>query len=241
MSLAERYLNITTSYNDVFELFDEELCENIRGYQYNYVMNKNDPETLKKNVISKLYAHIDLIYTNINIEGVDINYYLEHINQESNKKFVDILNLLNLNYIILIMDYGLVNNCNDNCNDNCNNNYIYFRNEYFKYFNSKIVNNKYKIGKSNKLEKLDELVDNNWSNINFENLINFTTTLNRMKYYSQDITVFAKIFENKFNSKDNIDKLIVYITQNFIEENETNDFNDPVEQTDKKFNFRYRF
>ena len=136
MSLAERYLNITTSYNNVLGLFDEELCENIRGYQYNYLMNKNDPETLKRNMILKLYEHIDLLYTNINIEGVDINYCLEHINMESNIKFVDILNLLNLNYIISIMDYSL----------GVDNNYVFFRNEYFKYFNLKIVNNKYKIG-----------------------------------------------------------------------------------------------
>ena len=41
MSLVERYLNITNiSPNDFVGLFDEELCDNIIGYQYNFKLSR---------------------------------------------------------------------------------------------------------------------------------------------------------------------------------------------------------
>jgi hypothetical protein len=46
-----------------------------------------------------------------------------------------------------------------------------------------------------------------------------------MKYYEQDIEIFKKIYQEKFNSKDNIKKLASYITKNFVEEND-NKFNE---------------
>lgn len=252
MSLAERYLNITNN-NFTFLVDNEELNENIKSYQENFVLNHYNPENLKSNLLIKIHNYIDNVYNKINIEGADINYYLEHINIESKIKFVNIINLLKINNIISMMDYGQKHSLN--------NHYVYFRYEYFKYFNFRIINGKYNINKKDGLKILEELINDNWSNINFENLINFTSTINRMKFFNQNIDVFKNIFENKFNSKDNIDKLIVYLTQNFIEDTETNqsdhqinnDFSDEydnenynefeneneLESRNKKFNFRF--
>jgi hypothetical protein len=250
MSLAERYLNITNN-NFTFLVDNEELNENIKSYQENFVLNHNNPENLKNNLLIKIHDYIDNVYNKINIEGADINYYLEHINLESKIKFVNIISLLKINNIISMMDYGQKHSLN--------NHYINFRYEYFKYFNLRIINGKYNINKTNGLKTLHELINDNWSNINFDNLINFTSTINRMKFFNLNIDIFKNIFENKFNSKDNIDKLIVYLTQNFIVDTETNqsdyqinndfsdeydnenynEFENDLESRNKKFNFRF--
>ena len=250
MSLAERYLNITNN-NFTFLVDNEELNENIKSYQENFVLNHNNPENLKNNLLIKIHNYIDNVYNKINIEGADINYYLEHINIESKIKFINIINLLKINNIISMMDYGQKHSLN--------NNYIYFRYEYFKYFNSRIINGKYNINKKDGFKILHELINDNWSNIKFDNLINFTSTINRMKFFNLNIEIFKNIFENKFNTKDNIDKLIVYITQNFIADTETNneinkinndfsdeydneyenEFENELEPRNKKFNFRF--
>ena len=53
MSLAERYLNITNN-NFTFLVDNEELNENIKSYQENFVLNHNNPENLKNNLIMLL-------------------------------------------------------------------------------------------------------------------------------------------------------------------------------------------
>jgi hypothetical protein len=63
-----------------------------------------------------------------------------------------------------------------------------------------------------------------------------------MKYYEQNINAFKNIYQEKFNSKENIKKLSTYITTNFVEEND-NKFNEEDDDNnfggEKRFNFRF--
>lgn len=229
MSLVEKYLNIG-NYNFV-DLLGQELSEHIINYQKNFILYQNNPNKLKLELEDKLVKNIDSIYSLINIEDADINYYLEHIIFNAKTKFGTIIRKIGIENIIGMMDYGQKDK----------NNYMYFRNEYFKYFNSKIINGKYKILKQSEPKTLFELINDNWVNISFENLLNFTFVINQMKYYQQDIKILTQIYQDKFSSKDNITKLVSYISTNFVEEiekdfgtEEHDNFN-----TEKKFNFRF--
>ncbi len=224
MSLVERYLNINNF--EFLDIVGQELFENIRTYQKNFILFQNNPEELKIQLINKLHKYIDNTFDLLNIENVDINYYLEHIELNSKTKFNKITRQLQIDNVISMMDYGFKEK----------NQYKYFRNEYFKYFNTKIMNGQYKS------KNLNELISENWSHITFENLLNFTSVLNRMKYYEQNIETFRLIYQEKFNTKDNIKKLADYISKNFVEENDkkfNNEDDDDNFGTNKKFNFRF--
>ena len=210
MSLIERYLNININNNNLLDIVGQELFDNITTYQKNYVLYQNNPEELKTNLVNKLHKYVDNIFELLCIEDVDINYYLEHIELNSKTKFNKITRQLQIDNVISMMDYRLKEK----------NQYKYFRNEYFRYFNTKIINGKYKINNTNETKILSELILENWSNITFDNLLNFTSVLNRMKYYEQNIDAFKIIYQEKFNCKDNIKKLATYITKIFVEENE---------------------
>jgi hypothetical protein len=230
MSLIERYLNINN--NNLLDIVGQELFDNITTYQENYVLYQNNPVELKTQLINKLHKYVDNIYELLCIDDVDINYYLEHIELNSKTKFNKIIRELRIDNIISMMDYRLKEK----------NQYKYFRNEYYKYFNTIIINGKYKINNTNETKILLELISENWSNITFDNLLNFTSVLNRMKYYEQNINAFKNIYQEKFNSKENIKKLSTYITTNFVEEND-NKFNEEDDDNnfggEKRFNFRF--
>ncbi len=230
MSLIEKYLNIGD--NNFLNVIGSEKLTSILLYQ-NFLKNYNsNPENIKQNTINKLQEFIDENYSRINIDDGDINYYLEHINIFSKIKFNMVIKKLDLDHLISMMDYGKQEK----------NNWKFFLNEYYKYLNLKVINGQYNIAKSG-AEKLHlhELVDEYWVNINFENLINFTHTINRMKYFGQDVSIFENLVETKFDNKENIKKLIQYLNQNFVEEKEMEmeDMSDETQEKNKKFNFRF--
>jgi hypothetical protein len=247
MSLVEKYLNFNNNNNDFTNLIDDNKIISILAYQNSlkgYVCN---PEEININIINKLKDYIDENYKRINIENGDINYYLEHINIFSKIKFNQIIRKLDLDQIISMMDYGKQDKKK----------WKEFMNEYYKYVNDKIINGQYQIVKfnekfneklhTNKLH-LNELLDDLWTNISFDNLINFTSTINRMKYFGQKVELFESLIETKFDSKENIKKLIQYLNDNFIEENlndnkgienEDINFSDESQEKNKKFNFRF--
>ncbi len=230
MSLIEKYLNIGD--NNFLNVIGSEKLTSILLYQ-NFLKNYNsNPENIKQNTINKLQEFIDENYSRINIDDGDINYYLEHINIFSKIKFNMVIKKLDLDHLISMMDYGKQEK----------NNWKFFLNEYYKYLNLKVINGQYNIAKSG-IEKLHlhELVDEYWVNINFENLINFTHTINRMKYFGQDVSIFENLVETKFDNKENIKKLIQYLNQNFVEEKEMEmeDMSDETQEKNKKFNFRF--
>ena len=227
--LVSKYINLTNRDFIGLGILSPELSEEIISYQDNFLMYYNNPSTLKLLLDEKISKYVDSIYSKLCIENVDINYYLEHINIVSKVRFYEITKILQISHTISMMDHGTKDK----------NTYKYFSNEYYKYFNLKILNSQYSIKKQKK--KLIELVDENWSNINFDNLINFTTTLNRLKYFDQDVSIYAEIYENKFNSKESIKKLVSYIIQNFVDPTELEENYNFEEENDsnKKYNFRF--
>ena len=232
MSLIESYLNINNDYSDL-NIFGigSGLIESIISYQRYYVEYYKNPDNVNDYIINKIHNFIDEKYNKINIDNADINYYIQHINIESKIKFKDVIKQIDIDHLISMMDYK----------QNSSNNYKKFHSEYFKYFNNKITNGKYNMKNSDKNLHLHEQIDENWTNITFNNVIEFTQTLNRMKYFGQNVENFQFIIENKFDNKDNIKKLIEYLTENFVEENElaVDEFSIDDNTETKRFNFRF--
>ncbi len=231
MSLIESYLTINNDYSDL-NIFGNisgvNIIESIVSYQKYYVEYHKNPSSVSDYIINKIHNFINEKYNKINIDNADINYYIQHINIESKIRFKNVIKLVDVDHLISMMDYS----------NHSSNNYKKFQSEYFKYFNNKIVNGKYNMKNSDK--HLHEQIDENWTNISFNNIIEFTQTLNRMKYFGQNVENFQFIIENKFDNKDNIKKLIDYLTNNFVEENELvmNEFSDENTEV-KRFNFRF--
>lgn len=229
MSIVTNYLSINKDYSDLEFLG---IFNSINSYQKYYLKYGSEPESVKENLTCKIKTYIDNIYNVINVENADINYYIENINSKSKIKFKQVIKEIDIDHLISMMDYK---------DKKVDSNYKYFQSEYFKYFNMKIVNGVYNLAK-NPTYHLHEQIDEFWSNINFENIINFTHTLNRMKYFGQNVENFQIIIENKFDSKDNIKKLIDYIVSNFVEESEaSSDFDEFSEENDKEKRFNFRF
>ena len=228
MSLVEKYLNIEdTNLQDLIGIHTYTLIKNYQEIYIDYNSKLNNENTII-NIIKKLKNYIDNKYIEINIDNVDINYYIKLINLEMEIKFNNLIKNIDIDHIISMLDY---NNLHDRIN------YKYIKKQYYTYFYYKIIDNKYKDKQMYKY--LDNYINNNWTNITFENIINFTQTLNKIKYYNDDINKFIIILQEKFDSKDNIKKLINYINKNFVEEN-----NDSFEDFDnidnnKKYNFRF--
>ncbi len=236
MSLIESYLTMNNDYSDlnIFGINSSSgvnLLESIISYQRYYVEYYKNPDNVNNYIINQIHNFIDEKYNKINIENADINYYIQHINIESKIKFKDVIKQIDIDHLISMMDYK----------ENSSNNYKKFQSEYFKYFNNKITNGKYNIKNSEKNLHLHSQIDENWTNISFNNMIEFTQTLNRMKYFGQNVENFQFIIENKFDNKDNIKKLIDYLTENFVEENEytVDDFSTDDNTETKRFNFRF--
>ncbi len=229
MSFVSNYLNLNNDFS--FSVLNNNIVDALSSYQRYYILYNTEPTKVKEYILDIVKNYINDVCTKINIENADINYYIENINIQSKIKFSQVVELTNINHLISMMDYK----------ESGNSNYKYFQNEYYKYFNLKIVNGVYNFKKNPTLH-LHEQIDENWSSINFENMINFTHTLNRMKFFGQNVEIFQTIIENKFDSKENIKKLIDYITSNFVEENDTDQIKDLSEnefEQEKRFNFRF--
>ncbi len=240
MALVEKYLNISDTYNPYGDYTGNlvesdqiysKLFDSVNQYQKYFTEFVKSPSNVKSSLLILLENYINEQSIKIKIENADINYYIENINIFSKQKFKDVIKKVNIDHVISMMDYSK--------KSNDENYYKQLQHEYYKMFNEKIINDTYKINK-HEPSTLDVLIDELFANINFNNLITFTQTLNRLKYFDQDINKFVTIIQNKFDSKDNIKKLIGYIKENFVEEKEesVDKFNYYDEQ-DKKYNFRF--
>lgn len=100
---------------------------------------------------------------------------------------------------------------------------------------------------------MQKLVDENWLNLNFTNLIDLIENINKIKFILEinlniinnknniinSINDYISIINNKFDDKNNIKKLIEYIEINFISlENEKHKNFDEI-YINKKYNFRF--
>jgi len=217
-SLVDKYLNLNNNGLNFLE------TNNLNDYIKYFKEFSNNPDNIRIYIENKLLNYLDEKYDNLN-KDCDINYYLERINVISKIKFYDIINELDINLLISMINYF-----NDEKLE-----YKNFKLKYNIYFNEKFVNGDYKICNIENT-KLVNILNDNWSNIKFNNLIEFCQTLNKMKFYQQDVSEFQKIIDKRFDDDNNIKKLIDYITNNFIDINE--DDNENIREN-KKFNFKF--
>jgi hypothetical protein len=217
-SLVDKYLNLNNNGLNFLE------TNNLNDYIKYFKEFSNNPDNIRIYIENKLLNYLDEKYNNLN-KDCDINYYLERINEISKIKFYNIINELDINLLISMINYF-----NDEKLE-----YKNFKLKYNIYFNEKFVNGDYKICNIENT-KLVNILNDNWSNIKFNNLIEFCQTLNKMKFYQQDVSEFQKIIDKRFDDDNNIKKLIDYITNNFIDINEDDDENI---RENKKFNFKF--
>jgi hypothetical protein len=278
MSIVEKYLNLEPNLDIFKKLNLESMIDlNIKTYNKCYKEYFKNPENIKNHIKEEIDSYIEKNYTLINIIDADINYYIEKINNFMKKKFRDIVSEINIEHIISFCDYKLKNikkYNNSNSNDESEtkvSNYIYWRNEYYSQVYKKIICGLYKPIKSQQKTELNVLIENFWENINFDNIIQFTKTINKIKFLGlydsnknseenfigQNIDTYINIISDKFDLNQNLIKLIDYITESFkdekdnslkkkyesdnSEDNEENDYSEIFVEELKKTNSKYNF
>lgn len=247
MSLITRYLNLQSN-NDILERLgcDSSLKSNIFSYNECFINYSLDPNKTHEFIKSQIVNYVDKNYSLIDIMDVDINYCIERINLFVEKKFKDIISEINIAHIITMCDYK------KNKSTNIPNHYIYWRNEYYKMIWNKIFCGKYKIYGLNDKETLISLLENKWNSIKFNNLIEFTNSLNKIKFLGQDVCEYIVLISKKFDERENLSKLLNYIenkleykNQNikYYTEEETSveldDYEKEIKTHDSKYNYRF--
>ena len=220
-TLIEKYLNLSEPNLNFIK------NDNLNNYVLNFKECFINRENLRINIENKIKDYVDKEYDKIKKEDCDINYYIEQINNFLKIKFNEILNNLDLNLVISIIDYYNI----------VKTEIFNLKKIYYSYCYDKIIYGFYKIYKDSEERTLINLFDDNWSNINFNNLVEFTQIINKMKFYENDVLEFQKIIDKKFDDINNIKKMINYITTKFIEVDDNNDYDNVNEKV--KFNFRF--
>jgi len=105
--LVNNYINLTNT--DFIGILSPELENEIITYQNNFLMYHVNPDKLKDILEEKIIIYIDSMYSKLNIKDVEINYYLENINNCSIIKFQEVIKFLEINHIISMMDHGSKN------------------------------------------------------------------------------------------------------------------------------------
>ncbi len=211
MSIIDRYLNLNNN-SGLLNNLGIEINSSIQVYNNYYKTLVSNPDNIKEYASGQINKYICDKYKLINLKDADINYYIENINLFAKKKFREIIHELNIEHIISMLDY---------CS-NVNKNYLDSRNEYYKIFYDKIICGLYMPVGYKTEAKLDEIINDNWKKINFDNFIEFTKTLNKIKYLGQNVDDYIKLISDKFDSSENIIKLLDYINKVFFEDIKTN-------------------
>jgi hypothetical protein len=242
-SFIEKYLNIGVSSNLLTLFTENESCskivDEITNYQNLYKQRLYNPEIVKEYLINLITEHINNNYQQINVLDADINYFMKGVISSYNEKFNSVVNKMNINHIIKMVDYT----CDKTRHDST---FKLLMNTYFKLFGDKILYGKF--GKSNNY--LFEQINNNWTTINLENLINFSDILSKLKYYNTDVSKYNLVFQTKFDDITNINKLLDFINKNYLLPKDKksseipgiSDINEVHEQDcndDLKYNFRF--
>ena len=178
-TFIEKYLNIKSTESRFDKL--SRLCANIKpcsaiiteisNYQSIYNQQLRNPTLVKEYLTKLISEHINNNYQKINVLDADINYFLKGVLESYNEKFNSILCKMNINHIIKMIDYTAEKKNDDST-------FKVLMNMYFKLFGDKILCGQY--GKSNNY--LYEQLNDDWSTINFDNLLNFADVLSKLKY-----------------------------------------------------------
>ena len=235
MGIIDRHLNVDNTSQVILSMNNMGITEiqNFLNYR-NYYNDK--PNLILLFIKKKFSEYISKNYQIITLQEADINFYLENICKFINTKFNNILNNLFLKNLIDLIEYN-----------NSNNKFFsQIKMEYYKEIISTFFEGSYSLPKKIKKEKLFNIIDNNWLNIKFENIINLSVCLNKFKFENIDISKYSNIYENKFDDKINIVKLLEYINKCFVENKEDKDLEDidnikniSNSKILKKYNFRF--
>lgn len=245
MSIVEKYLNFQANTNSnvgrtkMFEKLGIVMEPNVSMYHNFYKEHTHEPANTKQYIFNELNSYINKKYATINIIGADINYYIESINAIVENKFCDIITQLNLNHLISMMDYA----------SQSNSNYLSCRNNYYKMLNELILNNEFKPDGYEIKLSLEKILDEKWSKLNFSNFIEFTKTLNKLKFFGQNVDNFINMIIDKFDSVENIKKLLDWIYEKFSNSTQNNQLEDEYEfindncndssKKNSKYSFRF--
>ena len=252
-TFIEKYLNIGVS-NKLLNLFTDtenkknnlsyiepysNIIDKIINYQTLYKQQLNNSELVKEYLINSINEYINNDYQKINVLDADINYFLKGVIDSYNEKFNLIINKINISHIIKMVDYK---------SEKIGNNATFkiLMNIYFKLFSDKILHGQF--GKFDYY--LFEQINNNWTTINLETLLNFSDILSKLKYYKTDISKYDLIFQTKFDDILNINRLLDFINKNYILQKNTkssisviSDINEEYKKeymnNDLKYNFRF--
>lgn len=212
MSLATRYLNLQPTGNDILSRLgvDITLQSKLASYNECFLNYSSNPSKTNEFIESQISNYINRQYSLINVIDADINYYIERINLFVEKKFKDIIEEINLVHIISMCDYFNKKNKSTE-GSNITNHYLHWRNQYYKIVWDNIFCGKYKVYGSKDKESLIMSLENNWNKLKFDNLIGFSSSLNKIKFLSQNVDEYIKLISNKFDETENLTKLIDYI------------------------------
>jgi hypothetical protein len=200
VKFAKAETKSTKKTNDSFS----KIVNEIITYQALYKQKLNNPEKVKEHLFKYINACIENYHTKINVNSADINYYLKGVCDSYNEKFALVVQKMDINHIIKMLDYT-----NDKNEDGT---FKILMNMYFKLFGESILCGKF--GKSNTM--LSEQINENWSSVNFENLLNFSDVLSKLKYYKTDTSSYDAVFQSKFDDVANIQKLLEFINKNYL-------------------------
>ena len=215
VNIIHKYLNFDNNHLLVNNL-GIELNPNIVLYNKYYKTLISNPNNIKEYIREQITTYLNKKYELINVIDADINYYIEHINLLGQKKFIEIINELNITHIVSMLDYL-------DYSPNTNKNFLDLKKIYYEIFYSKIIRGDYKpIAYENKT-KLEQIINDKWNNIDFDNFIEFTKTLNKIKYMELDIDNYIRLISDKFDSVENILKLLNHINKIFFEDSNDDD------------------
>lgn len=217
MALVLKYLNLS-HHNDEIISFPGSKINN-----YN-ILFKLEQKEIEEILIDKIKNYITNKFEKLT-NNCDANYYINNINLISIIKFKEIIKEIEIDYMII--DY----------NNKNNKNYKYYQNQYYTYFYETI--NKLEFNIQNKKYILYEIFNKLWNNIKFKNIIEFSNLLNKFNYFGKDISSFKNLIIEKFDDEENIIKLINYIVDNFVLDEENLNNEDNFSNEDIKFNFRF--
>lgn len=239
MSLASRYLNFQQGGDILSRLgIDVSLQSNLTSYNECFLNYSSNPNKTNEFIKTQITNYVDRNYSLINIMDADINYYIERINLFVDKKFKDIIGELNLVHIISMCDYFNKKNKSAESTD-ITNYYLHWRNEYYKTVWDKIFCGRYKVFGSTDKETLIMSLENNWNKIKFDNLIEFSNSLNKIKFLSQNVDEYIKLISNKFDEIVNLTKLIDYVQKKLQYKNQSTgkDNNEDDDEDDTNVEF----
>lgn len=227
MNLATRYLNLQSSGSDLLSRLVGSEGGNIHtsqsqsqshscpgtklnSYDEHFSNYSSNPNLTDEFIKLQITNYVEKNYSLINVSDVDVNYYIERINLFVEKKFKNIIEEMNLTHIIGMCDYFSKKNIFNEV-PNITNHYLHWRNEYYRIVWEYILCGRYKVFGSVDKESLPVLIENNWDKIKFDNLIEFTNSLNKIKFLSQNVDEYIKLISNKFDITENLTKLMDYV------------------------------